>query len=89
MSVGCAIIASDTKPLHEAITHDKTGRLVDFFNIEGICNEVCSLLDDERTRNRLGESAREFAKNNYDLKSICLPKQVEWVLSIIERGNEL
>jgi len=30
MSVGCAIVASDTAPLREAILHDETGRLVDF-----------------------------------------------------------
>lgn len=28
MSAGCAIVASDTQPLHEAIRHDDTGRLV-------------------------------------------------------------
>lgn len=84
MSVGCAIVASNTKPLHEAISHDETGRLVDFFDIDGICKEVCNLLDDENTRSRLGKSAREFAIKNYDLKSICLPKQVDWVLSLAE-----
>jgi len=89
MSVGCTIVASNTKPLHEAINHDETGRLVDFFDIDGICNEVCNLLDDENTRSRLGNSAREFAINNYDLKSICLPKQVEWVLSLAELSYEL
>ena len=89
MSAGCAIVASDTSPLHEAIKHDKTGRLVNFFDIDGICNEVCSLLEDEHTRMRLGNLAREFAINNYDLKTICLPKQIEWVLSLAEQSNEL
>ena len=89
MSAGCAIVASNTKPVFEAINHDETGRLVDFFDVDGICREVCSLLDDENTRRRLGNSAREFAINNYDLNSICLPKQVEWVLSLAESGDEL
>ena len=30
MSAGCAIVASDTAPLREAIRHDETGVLVDF-----------------------------------------------------------
>lgn len=30
MSVGCAIVASDTTPVREAIEHNKTGLLVDF-----------------------------------------------------------
>lgn len=79
MSVGCAIVASDTQPLHEAIRHDETGRLVDFFDVAGIANEVCALLDDPAKRQRLGQNARAFAQNHYDLKTICLPGQLSWV----------
>ena len=81
MSAGCAIVASDTPPLHEAIEHDQTGRLVDFFDINGLTDQVCDLLDDEVARQRLGANAREFVIANYDLKTVCLPKQIAWVLS--------
>lgn len=79
MSAGCAIVASDTQPLHEAIRHDETGRLVDFFDIQGLANEVCELLDDRAARERMGANAREFARTNYDLNRVCLPKQLDWV----------
>jgi glycosyltransferase involved in cell wall biosynthesis len=79
MSVGCAIVASDTLPLHEAIKHDETGLLVDFFDHDALADSVTRLLDDEDTRVRLGEAARAFAIENYDLKSVCLPKQLQWV----------
>lgn len=79
MSVGCAIVASDTQPLREAIHHDDTGRLVDFFDSEGLVNEICTLLDDPAARTRLGANARAFAMKNYDLKTVCLPKQLQWV----------
>jgi len=79
MSVGCTIVASDTQPLREAIRHDATGRLVDFFDVAGLTNEVCALLDDPVTRERLGASARRFARENYDLKTACLPRQLQWV----------
>lgn len=82
MSVGCAIVASDTQPLHEAIHHDDTGRLVDFFDSAGLINEVCTLLDEPATRARLGQNARTFAVANYDLKTICLPKQLQWVAEL-------
>ena len=82
MSVGCAIVASNTQPLHEAIRHDETGRLVDFFDVAGLVNEVCALLDDPAARARLGAAAREFAKTTYDLKTVCLPQQLEWVESL-------
>jgi len=79
MSAGCAIVASDTPPLHEAIRHGETGRLVHFFDVAGLANEVCSLLDDPAERQRLGANARAFVQAHYDLKTICLPKQLAWV----------
>jgi len=79
MSVGCSIVASDTQPLHEAIKHNDTGLLVDFFDHDALADSVTLLLDDEDTRVRLGKAARKFAIENYDLKSVCLPKQFKWV----------
>lgn len=82
MSVGCAIVASDTQPLREAIRHDDTGRLVDFFDVPGLANEVCDLLADPAARARLGANARAFAQANYDLKTVCLPRQLQWVAGL-------
>ncbi len=84
MSVGCAIVASDTQPLHEAIQHDQTGRLVNFFDVSKLTNEVCALLDDPKSRARLGKNAREFAQANYDLRTVCLPRQLQWVQGLGE-----
>jgi glycosyltransferase involved in cell wall biosynthesis len=79
MSVGCAIVASDTQPLREAIVHDETGRLFDFFSAEQLADEVVRLLESPADRARLGQAARRFAQANYDLKSICLPRQIAWL----------
>ena len=82
MGVGCAIVASDTQPLHEAIRHNDTGRLVNFFDAAGLASEVCALLDDPAARLRLGQNARQFAQTHYDLKTICLPQQLAWVAGL-------
>jgi glycosyltransferase involved in cell wall biosynthesis len=79
MSAGCAIVASDTQPLHEAIAHNETGRLVNFFDAKALAQEVCYLLDNPAERARLGANARQFAQINYDLETVCLPKQLAWV----------
>ena len=79
MSAGCAIVASDTHPLREAVSHNETGRLVDFFSSPLLAEEICSLLGNPQERNRLGANARQFAQANYDLKAVCLPKQLAWV----------
>ena len=79
MSVGCAIVASATAPLPEAIVHGETGRLVDFFDVPGLAQQVCALLDDKAERERLGRQARAFARERYDLATVCLPRQLAWV----------
>jgi len=84
MSAGCSIVASDTQPLHEAIKHDETGRLVNFFDVAGLTNQVCALLDDPAARQRLGANARAFAQANYDLKTVCLPRQLQWVEGLVK-----
>ena len=79
MSIGCAIVASDTPPLQEAIRHNETGRLVDFFDPMALADAICRLLDHPAERQRLGSNARQFAQATYDLKRVCLPRQIEWV----------
>lgn len=83
MSAGCAIVASDTQPLREAIQHEQTGRLVDFFDAPGLAHQVCALLDDPAARQRLGANARAFAQAHYDLHTVCLPKQLEWAQGLV------
>jgi glycosyltransferase involved in cell wall biosynthesis len=82
MSAGCAIVASDTTPLHEAIAHDRTGRLVDFFDVGALARSVCDLLDQPGERERLGTAARAFARSTYDLNGVCLPAQLRWVADL-------
>lgn len=82
MSVGCAIVASDTQPLKEAVIHNETGLLVSFFDPSALVENVVQLLDNPSERKRLGENARKFAQRNYDLQKICLPRQIEWVTNL-------
>ena len=44
MSIGCAIVASDTEPVREVISHDHTGRLVNFFDAGGLADVIAALL---------------------------------------------
>jgi hypothetical protein len=43
---------------------------------------VCDLLKNPDERLRLGENARKFAQAHYDLKTVCLPQQLQWVESL-------
>ena len=79
MSAGCAIVASDTQPLREAIVDGETGAMVDFFDVPGLVERISDLADAPQERARLGANARAFARETYDLRSVCLPRQLEWV----------
>lgn len=82
MSLECAIVASDTPPVREALVDRETGRLVDFFDVDGFVDTICRLLDDRQERTRLGKAAREVAVSRYDLATSCLPQQLAWVNSL-------
>ena len=84
MSAGCAIVASDTRPLHEVLHHDENGRLVNFFDLEALVHEVCLLLDNPALQEKYGSNARTSVQAGYDLKSVCLPRQIDWVKSLIK-----
>ena len=84
MSCQAAIVAGRVAPVEEVITHGQTGRLVDFFDGDALVTEVCDLLEDEAARTSLGAAARRLMQAQYDLRSICLPRQIEWVKALSE-----
>lgn len=84
MAAGCAIVASDTAPVQEAVLHNETGLLVNFFDVGGLTQAVCGLLAaPPGERARLGQRARAYAQANYDLQTVCLPQQRAWVQSLL------
>lgn len=87
MSVGCAIVASDTAPVREAVTDGQTGVLVDFFDPAALAAQVARLLEDPAERARLGANARAWACQHYDLQRVCLPRQLDWVSALAEGGG--
>ena len=84
MSAECAIVASSTAPVREVVTDGENGRLVDFFDRAGLVDQVCDLLDDPDARARMGRAARDFVTANYDLRNVCLPRQLDWVSTLAE-----
>jgi glycosyltransferase involved in cell wall biosynthesis len=84
MACESAILASDTAPVTEVLTEGETGWLVDFFDRQALVDRLCALLDDAPARARMGKAARDFVVRNYDLHSVCLPKQLEWVQRLAE-----
>lgn len=79
MACEAAIVASDTRPVREVMTHGKTGMLVDFFDGAALVQQTCALLDDADKRAALGRAARAHVVRKYDLKAQSLPAQFRWL----------
>lgn len=81
MSIGCCLVASSTPPVLEVVRDGENGVLVDYFDGQAMVDRICTLLDDPDTRARYSAAARDCALRNYDLDTVCLPKQI----ALIER----
>jgi glycosyltransferase involved in cell wall biosynthesis len=79
MSVQCAIVASSTAPVVDVLEHEKSALLVDFFQPTELVQAVCRLLENKPLAAQLGVSARVHAVKHFDLRSVCLPQQMQWV----------
>jgi glycosyltransferase involved in cell wall biosynthesis len=71
MSVGCAIVASDTAPVREAIVDGESGLLAPFHDSSAIADAIIRNLSDGQGRVRRGRAARAVAQERYD-RDLCL-----------------
>jgi glycosyltransferase involved in cell wall biosynthesis len=67
MAIGCAIVASDTTPVHEFIYHEKTGLLTPFLEPAALADSILRILEDGKLNRMLRENARSFAEAHLDL----------------------
>lgn len=79
MSAGCALVASATTPVQEVLRHGDNGLLVDFFDQQGIVQAVAQVLEDPVAASKLRARARQTIVDDYDLRTRCLPKMLDFV----------
>ena len=68
MAAGCTIVASNTPPVQEVLSHGSSALLVDFFAPQAQAEAIAGLLEDVQQRQRLANGARARAKA-YDSKN--------------------
>jgi glycosyltransferase involved in cell wall biosynthesis len=86
MSAGCLVVGSRTPPVEEVVRDGENGLLVDFFSPEGIAARVDEALSMDSTLIR--QRARATVIENYDLKRVCLPKQLQLVAWLKNQGAD-
>ena len=70
MSMGKAVIFTNTGPGPETIEHEKDGMLFEAGNVAQLASQIAKLSADHNLRRRLGEGARKKVLEKYDLKTV-------------------
>ncbi|MFT4150208.1 MAG: glycosyltransferase [Paracoccaceae bacterium] len=79
MAAGANVIASSTAPVTEVIRDGENGTLVDFFDVAGWSERLIQALAEPGRFTDIRQAARQTVLDRYDLRSICLPRLVDWV----------
>ncbi|MCC7264543.1 MAG: glycosyltransferase family 4 protein [Candidatus Latescibacteria bacterium] len=87
MSAGCAVVASATAPVQEVLRDGENGLLFDFFDGGAMVDRVCAVLDDPQRLAPMRAAARRTAVDTYDLATVCLPRQLELIRTLV-RGEQ-
>jgi glycosyltransferase involved in cell wall biosynthesis len=73
---GCVVLAADTQPVREFLTHGQTGLLVDPKDPEACVRQALAVLDDLPAYSPVGQAAAELVRENYS-QDVTLPKLAE------------
>ena len=79
MGAGALVVGSDTAPVREVIRQGENGLLVDFFDVPAWSRTLTEALAHPERFTALRQAARKTVLERYDLKSVCLPRMVDWV----------
>ena len=84
MSAGCLVLGSRTAPVEEVIEHGRNGLLTDFFDIDGLSAAMADALARQTELQPLRLAARRTVVEGYDLKRVCLPRQLALVEAVCQ-----
>ncbi|OAN67836.1 glycosyl transferase family 1 [Sulfitobacter sp. EhC04] len=89
MSMGATIVASDVAPVREAITHNETGLLVDFFDPDAVAAQVVKVLANPQDYAHIGKAARDHVVKEYDFLTKCLPEHIEQINALVPSDRQI
>lgn len=89
MSMGATIVASDTPPVREVMTHGDTAMLVDFHDHVALARQVVEVLEAPEDFAHLGRNARAQMVERYDFNTRCLPAHIARINSLVPRDRAI
>jgi len=85
LSAGCLVVASRTPPVQEVIADRQNGLLADFFSPGDIAARIDEALARPAQLQPLRDAARRTAVERFDLRRVCLPRQLRLVEALLEK----
>ena len=86
LACGAKILASDTAPVREMITHGENGLLTDFFDAEAMADAAAEVLDNPSGFAHLGRNGTAMIREKYSV-DVCLPRILELYREAIETSK--
>ena len=83
MSAGCMLVASDTEPVREVVRDGENGRLVEFFDTDGLADRICEALERPDDFAHLREGARRTAVERY-AASTLVPRRARLLEAVAD-----
>jgi glycosyltransferase involved in cell wall biosynthesis len=87
MACGAVVVGSATPPVMEVIEAGRNGRLVDFFDQAAWLETLELVLAEPEAQRPLAAAARQTVVERYDLRQICLPRQLALVDQVAALGR--
>lgn len=76
LACGATVLASETEPVREMITHGHNGLLVDFFDVDGFVEMAGRVLEAPHEFAPLGTAGAALVRERYSLE-VCLPHMLQ------------
>jgi glycosyltransferase involved in cell wall biosynthesis len=76
LACGATILASNTAPVREMITHGQNGLLADFYDVDRFTELALQVLDAPEAHRKLGQAGIEMIQDRYSLEK-CLPRMLD------------
>ena len=84
LACGCTVLASDTPPVREVITHGHNGLLAGFSDEASLLRESLKVLDAPQNYRVLGQAGRATVEERYS-NDVCLPRLKELCQRVAHR----
>jgi glycosyltransferase involved in cell wall biosynthesis len=86
LACGCTVVASNTEPVREVITHDQNGLLADFYDLDRLTELSLQVLRDPKVYYSLGQAGTAMVQDKYTLRRTLLT-MVDFFQSVASRAQ--